>query len=412
MPKQLAIRGGGLSSLAPPRGAAVSVARGTIQSVGEKCVGMSSIAFSDSPAIRGGIRRLSPTASGAVTSIAHVIIPHGFGGAEKHVMELAEFQADDHQVVVILGPGEDGGAGARHLAQSLDPRVSVVWLPSRMRTAALFWKLLALCPDIVHAHLNTAARRVLRCRPGCPRVVTLHNGFRAGLHERFDGIIRIADYQAGMMPAAAQDRSVTVHNWVLPQTGMLTRTEARAVLGLPLDAPVIGGMGRLELGKGFDVLVAAYARLRAHRPDARLVLFGQGTEMDALRQQVAQLALGDHVVFAGFRPDVRRYLSALDLGVVSSRHEPFGLTLLEYADAGVTLVATRTGGPLEILGADYPFLCPPEDAPAMAETLLAALEGRVRAPRVDLARFRPEVQMAKVGALYAQLAGAQAPVAV
>ncbi|ASG23461.1 glycosyltransferase [Nitrospirillum viridazoti] len=373
---------------------------------------MSSIALSDSPAARGAARRLIPSSTAAVTSIAHVIIPHGFGGAEKHVMELAEFQADDHQVMVILGPGEDGGVGARHLAESLDPRVSVVWLPARMRTAALFWKLLALCPDIVHAHLNTAARRVLRCRPGCPRVVTLHNGFRAGLHDRFDGIIRIADYQARMMPAAARDRSVTVHNWVLPQRGALTRAEARLALGLPQGAPVIGGMGRLELGKGFDVLMDAYARLLAHRPDARLVLFGQGAEMAALREQAAQLALGDRVVFAGFRPDVRRYLSALDLGVVASRHEPFGLTLLEYADAGVTLVATRTGGPLEILGFDYPFLCPPEDAAAMAETLLAALDGRTPAQPVDLTRFRPEVQMAKVGALYAQLAGAQAPVAI
>ncbi|WP_083900730.1 glycosyltransferase [Azospirillum sp. B4] len=373
---------------------------------------MSSIVLSDSPPARRGARRLAPMPAASVTSIAHVIIPHGFGGAEKHVMELAAFQADDHQVMVILGPGEDGGAGARHLAESLDPRVSVIWLPTRMRTAALFWKLLALCPDIVHAHLNTAARRVLRCRPGCPRVVTLHNGFRAGLHDRFDGIIRIADYQGRMMPAATRDRSVTVHNWVLPQSGALSREAARAALGLPYDAPVIGGMGRLELGKGFDVLVAAYARLRAHRPDARLVLFGQGAEMPALRDQVAQLALGDSVVFAGFRPDVRRYLSALDLGVVSSRHEPFGLTLLEYADAGVTLVATRTGGPLEILGADYPFLCPPEDAPAMADTLLAALDGRVSAPTIDLTRFRPEVQMAKVGAFYAQLAGVHAPVSV
>ncbi|MBB6252229.1 glycosyltransferase [Nitrospirillum iridis] len=345
-----------------------------------------------------------------MTSIAHVMIPHGFGGAEKHVVELAGFQADDHQVMVILGPGEDGGVGARHLAEALDPRVSVVWLPARLRTAALFWKLLALCPDIVHAHLNTAARRVLRCRPGCPRVVTLHNGFRAGLHDRFDGIIRIADYQARLIPAAARQRSITVHNWVLPLTGGLSRADARAALGLPADAAVIGGMGRLEVGKGFDVLVAAYARLRAHRPDARLVLFGQGAEMAALRDQAAQLALGDGVLFAGFRPDVRRYLPALDLGVVASRHEPFGLTLLEYADAGVPVVATRTEGPLEILGTDHPFLCPPDDAPAMADILRAALDGRVPVPPIDLTRFRPEVQMGRISALYAQLTGAPSSV--
>ncbi|MDE1145382.1 MAG: glycosyltransferase [Azospirillaceae bacterium] len=376
---------------------------------------MSSIALSETSS-RSASRRLAGYLAGngqagnGVTSIAHVIIPHGFGGAERHVAELAAFQADDHQVMVILGPGEDGGAGARHLAAALDPRVSVVWLPTRLRTTALFWKLLALCPDIVHAHLNTAARRVLRCRTGCPRVVTLHNGFRAGLHDRFDGIIRIADWQTGVMPAGTADRAVTVHNWVMPLSGALSRDEARAALNLAGDAPVIGGMGRLEHGKGFDVLVAAYARLRARSPQARLVLFGQGSEEAALRDQVQRLGVADGVLFAGFRPDVRRFLPALDVGVVASRHEPFGLTLLEYADAGVPVVATRTDGPAEILGADYPLMCLAEDAVGMADALAAALDVRLPGPAVDLSRFRPATQMAKVGALYNRLVGAPVPV--
>ena len=117
----------------------------------------------------------------------------------------------------------------------------------------------------------------------------------------------------------------------------------------PRQPPVIGALGRLDEIKGFDVLLRAAAKLRDQGVDFRLRLAGDGPEMGALRQLSDHLNLGDRVEFVGWVCNPGDFLKTIDLFVVPSRYESFGLVVIEAMAAGVPVITSDIEGPCEIL---------------------------------------------------------------
>ena len=127
------------------------------------------------------------------------------------------------------------------------------------------------------------------------------------------------------------------------QAMMVSRDEARAVLGIVGDGLTIGVVGRLHHKKQPSAALAAFRQ--AGLPGARLVFVGDGPLRGALDR-------GDpNVVFCGFVADARRYLRAFDaLFLPSGGVEAFGMVALEALVAGVPVVCQRAAGPREVLG--------------------------------------------------------------
>lgn len=98
--------------------------------------------------------------------------------------------------------------------------------------------------------------------------------------------------------------------------------------------------GRLIRQKGFDLLIAAFARLGA--PDARLVIAGTGPEEAALRRQIERAGLTDRIRLAGYAPDIRPLLDTARYFVMPSRFEGYGAVILEALAAGRPVVATAS----------------------------------------------------------------------
>lgn len=121
------------------------------------------------------------------------------------------------------------------------------------------------------------------------------------------------------------------------------RHKTRAELGLPADAFVVGGVGRLCAGKRFDTLVRAVAAV----PGARLLLVGEGPERDRLHALATELGAADRVLLhgacedpppnpgVGTGPDLPSLLAAMDLSVSTSADEAFGLAVIEALAAGL-----------------------------------------------------------------------------
>lgn len=129
------------------------------------------------------------------------------------------------------------------------------------------------------------------------------------------------------------------------------RSKARRVLGWD-DRAVILFVGRIQPLKGLDVALAAFVRIRAERPDARLVVVGGPSgplgeeELERIRNQVAGLDLEGSVTFVGSQPHekIADYYRAADVLLVPSRSESFGLVAAEAQAAGLPVVAARIGG--------------------------------------------------------------------
>jgi glycosyltransferase involved in cell wall biosynthesis len=158
--------------------------------------------------------------------------------------------------------------------------------------------------------------------------------------------------------------------------------QARAELGAEADDVVFGVFGRLQRWKGQDVFVAASADVARRRPHARFVVVGGsvfGLEpefFEQLKGDAARFGLTDRMRFTGFRSDVARLMSACDVVCHTTRvPEPFGMVVLEAMALGRPVIATRGGGPSEVITSeDLGILIPPDDAPALAAAMTRLID--------------------------------------
>lgn len=117
-----------------------------------------------------------------------------------------------------------------------------------------------------------------------------------------------------------------------------------AVRGYDVGGPVIGCVARFDPVKRHDLLIRAFAIFHRNRPDAALVLVGDGPTRPDAEALVAELDLGKVVVFAGAADDTAPWYRAFDLFVLSSRAEGTSISILEAMASGCCIVATDVGG--------------------------------------------------------------------
>jgi glycosyltransferase involved in cell wall biosynthesis len=151
----------------------------------------------------------------------------------------------------------------------------------------------------------------------------------------------------------------------------------RSSLDLPSDAPVVGILGYVHEGKGHHTFLQAATLVSERHPLAHFVVVGSGPAgfVQRLKDLGESLGLTERLRFVGWRQDVPALLSMLDVLVLASEQESFGRTLIEGMAAGKPIVATRSGGPEEIVvHGETGFLVPVGDARAMAHSVCLLLD--------------------------------------
>jgi len=196
--------------------------------------------------------------------------------------------------------------------------------------------------------------------------------------------------------------------------GRAGRFRARA--GIADEAVLVGAAGRVDTWKGFDVLLDAFADVRAARGDVELVVAG-GT-VRGKESLFDELAARAHdtpgVHWVGPRDDVADLLADLDLFVLpSTEPEPYGLVLVEALMSGAPVVATDAGGPPEILEEAEPGsgrLVAPADPAALAGAIRHALEGVVATSAARRAARHPhrEPEPERFAAIFRAVVGGPA----
>jgi glycosyltransferase involved in cell wall biosynthesis len=134
----------------------------------------------------------------------------------------------------------------------------------------------------------------------------------------------------------------------------VAQRQLRIDLGLPTGAFLFAYSGKLNRGKGLDMLVRAWARVRAVRKDAHLVLIGAGNQQflsceTTLRGEAQARGLAASITFTGYVTRVADHLRACDAFVFPSESEALGLALIEAMSCGLPALASATGGILDII---------------------------------------------------------------
>lgn len=186
------------------------------------------------------------------------------------------------------------------------------------------------------------------------------------------------------------------------------RADARRRWGFPLDARVVGTVGRMSPVKNFPLLLRAFARLAPTDPNLRLLMVGQGDERERLMALAAELGIAQRTCFTGRveADDLARGLWAMDVFANSSDSEAMPVTVLEALASGLPCVATSVGD-LPQIAAVCPLVIPiprrREDLLGEAITRQLAAAGPMPVRRDDLSIFTFETMMKNYLALYRRL---------
>lgn len=283
-------------------------------------------------------------------------------------------------------------------------------------------------PDIVHAQNSKAGvlARVAARLAGTPVIVYSAHGFP--FHSYLDPVRRwayvlierwacrftdmilvetesIREY--GMRCRVVRDPSklVTVPMGVdlkkfCPSS--LRPDNLRRTMGFTPEDLVIGTVARLVPGKGLECFLQMAGRIREVRPDVRFLVVGDGPLREDLGRFAKTLGLSREVVFTGHRKDVPALMEAMDLFVLPTLREGFGVVFAEAMAMGIPVIGSRIGPVAEVVEDGVTgYLLPPERPDLFADRALELLgnEDRRRAfgnaGRLRVERYFDETRMLK-----------------
>lgn len=164
---------------------------------------------------------------------------------------------------------------------------------------------------------------------------------------------------------------------IIPNGVSLDRFAPRADAG---GVATVLTVANLRAEKAHEVLIAAAAQLAPRFPHLRFQIAGDGPRMAELQGLAATLGVGDRVSFLGHREDVPALLGGADIFVLPSRSEAFPNGAIEAMAAGLPVIASATGGLLDLIDSGRTgLLLPPDDPAALADAIAGLVVSPARA---------------------------------
>lgn len=164
------------------------------------------------------------------------------------------------------------------------------------------------------------------------------------------------------------------------RSSLPSKEQARSLLNIDHDGPIVGIVGRLQRWKGMHVLIEALPQVLEHHPETLCLIVGGKHEHEPeyeleLRSAIAQRRLEKNVRMVGHQTNIPMWMQAMDVVVHASDHEPFGIVVVEAMALGKPVIASSSGGPAEIIqdglnGVLVPF----GDSNALGTALVKCLE--------------------------------------
>ncbi len=325
------------------------------------------------------------------------------GGIFRHILDVANGQADHGHHVGIVADSLTGGERAAAALNEIAPRLKLGVHRIAIRrephpTDFLVWLRLMflirrLKPDVLHGHGAKAGAfvRLRRRSKSKIRIYTPHGGslhypldtLKGAFYSRLErALMNNTDlflFESAFARDTYQRTIGTPNGLVRCVFNGVTADEFDPVIKAD-DATDVAYVGEFRHIKGADLLIDAVARLHANGRPVTLTLGGDGEEMDALKAQVRKLGLAETVRFIG-HVKARYGFSKGGLLVVPSRGDSMPYVVIEAAAAGIPMVAANVGGIPEIFGPLTDALFTPNDSGAMADAIAAALADPAAAQR-------------------------------
>lgn len=144
-----------------------------------------------------------------------------------------------------------------------------------------------------------------------------------------------------------RDSIEVIYNGI--ETPTPTNTRHRNELKLTDEHIVFGTITRFDTIKNLPMMVRAFAKTHRMYPNAVLLLVGDGDQKPAIENMVEELGVNQAVIFTGFQTDTQKFMSMIDVYILSSFSEGTSMTLLEAMSLSICCVVTAVGGNVELI---------------------------------------------------------------
>ncbi len=336
--------------------------------------------------------------------VMQLVLSLAIGGTEKLVYDIVH-RIDKQRVFPVICCLDEFGRFGEELKQDSFP------VHHLHRAPGIDWKLIRRLADVIqqeridviHAHqytpyfygLLTSFFCKARLARYVPKIVFTEHG-RFYPDERklkrylLDPVLSLMTEEIVSISESTKASMVTYDNFPAHKIRVvyngidlsrfshpLDDSVSKTSLGMSSGTPVVGIVARLDPIKNHAMLLHAFTQVLQHKPDAHLLIVGDGPEEQRLKSLTESLRIADNVMFLGARRDVPELLHLFDVFALSSFSEGTSVTLLEAMAVGLPVVATRVGGNPEVVEDQVTgYLVPNEHREEMAEKLLKLLQNR------------------------------------
>lgn len=325
--------------------------------------------------------------------ILQISSARSFGGGERHFVDLTrDLDSRGHEIYVALRPTNEWQERLSFLPAERFLHVSIRNSFGMFSAKKIAGFVRAHQIDIIHAHVArdyVPASVAARTAGDVRLVLTRHVLFPMKAFHRFalrnvDAAIAVSvAVREGLERVFPAAKIHLIPNGVdvAAYTDEEKRIRARGFRdfhSIPTDAPLIATLGELKVLKGQRDLVLAANEVVKQIPNCRFVVAGLDNTIDKsfrreLRRLVRVLGMEENFVWLDWLEDTSPLLAAADLFISPSHSESFGLAILDAMIAGCPVVATATGGAIELIS-DARAIVPIKDPMSLADSIRWYLE--------------------------------------
>jgi L-malate glycosyltransferase len=254
-------------------------------------------------------------------------------------------------------------------------------------------------PDLIHSHLSYPAGflgTIIQKRMKIPNLITEHsrvtNYFRSRLHKlcviyafkNAASVIAVSNsLKSELSPLCSHPVNI-INNIVNTDKFKLTKPKSFQILNIGF----LGGLGNNN--KGLDILLKAASLLQ--KKDFILHIGGKGILLETYQTMSKEFNIEGNCKFYGEIPrdKITDFYSGLDLFVLPSRYETFGIVLIEAMSCGIPVIATRCGGPEEIVVPSTGILIEKENPEELATAIQCMLKNPGSYNKEDIRKYAVE----------------------
>ncbi|MDD3711061.1 MAG: glycosyltransferase [Patescibacteria group bacterium] len=289
--------------------------------------------------------------------VLHIMPTLSSGGAERLVLDLlSNFSSDLFETELLLFNGQ-----GFFYKEALNKNIKITVLKKNFKFdlinfIRIYKKIKSFSPDIIHTHLGADIYGLLAGKlAGVKNIIStehnvllnnkkIYNFFKKIISKHFSKIIAVSSVIKKELIdnfALSSERVLVIYNGVdvdkFSDFHKIKKT----------DKIIIGSVGRLSYQKNYSLLLKALADLE--NDNFKCLIVGEGDLRARLEGEIKALKLDDKVELLGEINNIPEFLSQLDFFVLPSRWEGLGIVLLEAGLIGLPVLASATGGILDII---------------------------------------------------------------